>query len=77
MSHNCSEMSATEECFKSFKHVLKGKHPIILGGHFNCVVDVALDKSAGNDMYGNLASLSLVNVCNAPGLCSVLVRAAR
>ena len=44
--------------------MLKGKHPIILGGDFNCVVDVALDKSGGNDTYGNLASQNLVNVCN-------------
>ena len=60
-----------KQFFQSFKHVLKGKHHIILGGDFNCVVDISLDKSGGNDIYGNLASQNLVQVCNDHNLIDI------
>ena len=38
--------------FSSLTYYLKGKHPNILGGDFNCVINNNLDKSGGNDSYG-------------------------
>lgn len=52
-----------KQFFNSLNHYLHGKYTIILGGDFNCVTDVSLDKCGGNDLYGNLASENLINVC--------------
>lgn len=51
--------------FNSLKHYLQGKHPILLGGDFNCVTNVTLDKCEGNDLYGNLGGENLINICDA------------
>ena len=50
--------------FSSLTYYLKGKHPNILGGDFNCVINNNLDKSGGNDSYGEFGSENLLNICN-------------
>ena len=40
--------------FSSFVYYLKGNHPLILGGDFNCVVNNNLDKMEGATSMGNL-----------------------
>ena len=50
--------------FSSLAYYLKSKHPNILGGDFNCVINNKLDKKGGNDIYGELASDNLQSVCN-------------
>lgn len=52
-----------KQFFNSLDPYLQGKCPTILGGDFNCVIDVCLDKCGGSDLYGNLASNNLVHVC--------------
>ena len=50
--------------FSKIPFYLKGKHPIILGGDFNCVTDVKLDKRGGSALYGEFGSENLKEVCN-------------
>ena len=49
--------------FKSLNRYLQGNCPTILGGDFNCVIDVNIDKCGGSDLYGELGSENLINVC--------------
>ena len=50
--------------FSSFAYYLKGKHPLILGGDFNCVVNNNLDKRGGSDVYGEFGSENLKSICS-------------
>ena len=50
--------------FSSFTYCLKGNHPLILGGDFNCVVNNNLDKGGGSDVCGQIGSENLKSICN-------------
>ena len=50
--------------FSSFVYYLKGNHPLILGGDFNCVVNNNLDKNGGSDVYGEFGSENLKSICS-------------
>ena len=50
--------------FSSFAYYLKGNHPLILGGDFNCVVNNNLDKRGGSDVYGEFGSENLKSICS-------------
>ena len=43
--------------FKSIDHFFIGASPIILGGDFNCIEDLQLDKIGGNPMNGREGSV--------------------
>ena len=49
--------------FKSLNCYLHGNCPTILGGDFNCVIDINIVKCGGSDSYGDLASENVINVC--------------
>ena len=40
--------------FSSLYKYIPGCHPLILGGDFNCVINVSLDKGGGNADYGDI-----------------------
>ena len=50
--------------FSSFAYYLKGNHPLILGGDFNCVVNNNFDKRGGSDVYGEFGSENLKSICS-------------
>ena len=57
--------------FNSLHHYLVGNCPVILGGDFNCVQNINLDKRGGNEMYGNFASEQLISLCDDNNLIDV------
>ena len=50
--------------FSSFADHLRGQYPIILGGDFNCVIDIQLDKNGGVDSNGESKSRVLKSICD-------------
>ena len=59
--------------FNSLHHYLLGNCPVILGGDFNCVQNINLDKrgGGGNEMYGNFGSKQLISLCDDNNLIDV------
>ena len=49
--------------FSSLYKFLPGCHPTILGGDFNCVTNVSLDKGGGNADYGDIGGEKLNTLC--------------
>ena len=57
--------------FSSLHHYLVGNCPVILGGDFNCVQNLNLDKRGGNAMSGNYGIELLVSLCDDNNLTDV------
>ena len=57
--------------FISLHHYLVGNCPVILGGDFNCVQNLNLDKRGGNEMSGNDGIELLVSLCDDNNLTDV------
>ena len=50
--------------FSSLYKYLPGRYITILGGDFNCVTNVSLDKGGGNSDYGDIAGDKLTTLCS-------------
>ena len=57
--------------FSSLYKYLPGRDITILGGDFNCVTNVSLDKGGGNSGYGEIAGDKLITICDDFNLADV------
>ncbi len=55
---------ARKDFFNTLDRHLMGNRKIIFAGDFNCVENVTLDKTGGNDAYGTQGAEVLKNICN-------------
>ena len=67
----CIQQKIVRIFFNSLRHYLVGNSPIILGGDFNCVHDINLDKHGGNNINGNFGIEQLISVCEDNNLVDV------